>query len=196
MTDLMAPWLRGAGIALLLSACSKESPAPAPPPAPVVCSVSEGSPNPAAQQAAKELQARIQGGPLYLTAAQRSSLAACAWRFPEGGALAQEYSFRNGDKLQVQRDASIEYSNQSLSLAAPPVEPPETLLKQAERASFGEQGCGIDWQAPPEQAQPSTAAEAGTVSESVFRGAACNCQARVRKNAAGQAVGLMLRSAC
>ena len=196
MTDLIAPSLRLAGIALLLSACSKAPPAPEPSPAPVACSVLEGQPNPAALQAARDLQAQIQQGPLYQTAAAHSSLTACVWRFPEGGALALEYSFRNGGKLQVQRDAGIEYSNQSLSLAEPPAEPPETLLKQAERASFGEQGCGIDWQAPPEQAQPSASAEAGTTSESVFRGKSCNCQARVRKNAAGRAVGLMLRSAC
>jgi len=196
MTDLIAPSLRLAGIALLLSACSKELPAPKPSPALVACSVSEGQPNLAALQAAKDLRAQIEKGPLYQTAAAQSTLTACAWRFPEGGALAQEYSFRNGSRLQVQSDAGIEYSNQSLSLAEPPAEPPEALLKQAERASFGEQGCGIDWQTPPEQAQPSATAEAGTASESVFRGKSCNCQARVRRNAAGRAVGLMMRSAC
>ena len=196
MTDLFAPLLRLSGIALLFSACSREGALPEPSPAPVTCSVSEGQPNRAALQAAKDLQAQIQKGPMYRTAAAHSLLIACIWRFPEGAALTQEYTFRNGGKLQIQRDASIEYNNQSLSLAEPPPEPPETLLKAAERATFGEHGCGIDWKRPPEQVQPSTSAEIGTASESVFRGESCNCQARVRKNAAGNVVGLMLRSAC
>ena len=74
MTDLIAPSLRLAGIALLLSACSKELPAPKPSPALVACSVSEGQPNLAALQAAKDLRAQIEKGPLYQTAAAHLSV--------------------------------------------------------------------------------------------------------------------------
>ena len=77
-------------LALLLAACSKETPPAAPLAAPQACAIAEGQPAAAALQAAKDLQAKIQAGPLYQAAAADSALSACNWRL--SAAISRQYA--------------------------------------------------------------------------------------------------------
>jgi hypothetical protein len=96
------------------------------------------------------------------------------------------WRFRDGAALRVERDAAIEYANQQARVGKSFRGDPIAVLKRAERTAFGKGGCGIDWRRP-------ASAAAGT---SVFRGAACNCEARIGRDARGRVQTLALRSAC
>jgi hypothetical protein len=103
-----------------------------------------------------------------------------------------DYRFRDGSRLHVARDDSIEFSEQVLAVASPMTEDPLALLQRAERASFGDKGCGIEWQSPNTQEPAANAVR----SEDVFYGEICNCQARVGRDATKRVIALTLRSAC
>jgi hypothetical protein len=102
------------------------------------------------------------------------------------------YVFADGATLRVTRDPTIEYSDQEAQFGAALTDDPVALLTRAEHSGFGSEGCGIDWQ----HAATEAAAEDAKSTEQVYRGEVCNCQARVRRNAGGKVVGLLLRSTC
>lgn len=147
------------------------------------CRLADGSvPAPGSPVAA--LQQRLARTPLF-KAASTSGLSSCTAEHPPQGALRLDFRFRDGSRLQVTQDERIEQFEQQADFAQPPAADPVLLLQRAERAAFGEGGCGIDWQRPQPQA-------AGAL----YRGSACNCQAELRRDAAGRIVTLALRSAC
>lgn len=172
-----------------LAGCNTANTAPAAPRASLLrsaaCPLSQ---NPRAA----ELQRSVEAEPLY-AAVSASGLVSCRVAEEEGEAYTLTYSFRDGSQLLAKRDARIEYSERELRLASAPAEDPLVILARAEQAVFGAAGCGIDWQASAE-VQPARG-EAGAV-DSVYRGATCNCQARVRRDGAGRITGLVLRSSC
>jgi hypothetical protein len=178
------------GLALCgLSACTQPAPVAA---ASTAC-VAAGAPL-TAQQAreAAEWRAAVEQGPLYAAASAASPRTACELARDPDGQMTLSYRFRDGNALRATRNPAIEYDEQSARFERPPAEDPLALLARAERAAFGESGCGIDWK-PDEvgavDGQPG-------VTETVYRGDVCNCQARVRRGAQGQVLALLLRSAC
>ena len=102
-----------------------------------------------------------------------------------------DYTFDAGGQLHVERDASIEFTLQDARFAAPVPLDGREILMRAERAAFGAKGCDIEWRGEPQPAKDDS-----RLRETVYRGATCNCQARVRNDAAGRTVGLIFRSAC
>lgn len=109
----------------------------------------------------------------------------------ENGALRLEYQFAQGARLEAQRDPAIELSEQRLSGARLSREAALALLQGLERQAFGQAGCEIAWsQAPAKEAAP--AADSGAF---VYRGAVCNCQARLEYSGA-LVSGVLFRSAC
>ena len=141
--------------------------------------------------AASELERAIEAGPLFAAGGGRGSLASCRVAIDEG-VVSLDYRFRDGGSVHATRDPRIESSEQAARFVAPPTDDPAAILKRAERAAFGDQGCGIDWTAG--ETRPATD-ERGAI-DSVYRGDSCNCQARVRRDAGGRVVALTLRSAC
>jgi hypothetical protein len=107
----------------------------------------------------------------------------------EGKAVAIDFSAPVGNRLHVERDERLEASVAEATFAVPLAGDPLALLQRAEHASYGVDGCGIDW-AHPEQRRDGDAAEA------VYRGTSCNCQARVRRDGAGVVRSLVLKSTC
>jgi hypothetical protein len=142
-------------------------------------------------EAARSLRTTIEGGPLYRAAAADSEVAACRVT-SESGAITLEYSFRDGGSMRVRRDARIEYTSQEVRLTRPLEEMPVAILARAEESAFAGGGCGIDWRSP----ERAPAADDPTSTETIYRGDVCNCQARVRADASGRVIGLILRSAC
>ena len=153
-----------------------------------------GSDTPATNEDAFALAAlrrSTEMGPLYAALLAVSPLESCRVR-SELNASTLTYRFAGGGSLRVTRDARIEYTEQEAQFVVPPLQAPAALLLRVERAEFGAAGCGIDWQRA-ERASPEV--NAGAI-DTVFRGDVCNCQARIRRNAAGHVVGLALRSTC
>jgi hypothetical protein len=138
-----------------------------------------------------ELRRSVEKGPLYTVPAAAAGVASCHVRY-DSAVIELEYRFKDGGWLHVKRDARIEYTEQEARFALSPAENPVTILAGAERAAFGPDGCGIDWR----QAETQPAGDDPSATETVFRGDVCNCQARIRRDAAGRIVGLVLRSTC
>jgi len=160
--------------------------------APAPDCVVEGNANTASQnaQVVSTLRQAVERGPLY-EIASRSGVASCRIG-QDSDAIRLEYVFRDGTTLRATRNLQIEYSDQELRLATPLAESPVPMLTRAERAAFGEKGCGIDWKRPDSK----PAADNGTITETVYRGDTCNCQARARADATGRVLTMSLRSAC
>jgi hypothetical protein len=172
-----------------LSACTQ----PAPAAATSTACVAAGAPlTPQQARDAAEWQAAVEQGPLYAAASASSPRSACELALDADGQLTLSYRFRDGNALRASRNPAIEYDEQSVRFEQPPAEDALALLARAERAAFSDGGCGIDWK-PDEvgavDGQPG-------VTETVYRGDVCNCQARVRRGAQGQVLALLLRSAC
>jgi hypothetical protein len=179
---------------IFLAACSV-SPTPnqsaAPTLAAVSCSATNGPATAQDSATMAELRQSVENGPLYTVPAAATGVASCHVHY-DSGVTVLEYRFKDGGWLSVKRDARIEYTEQEARFALSPAENPATILADAERVAFGSKGCGIDWR----QAETQPAGDDHNAIETIFRGDVCNCQARIRRDAAGRIVGFMLRSAC
>lgn len=156
------------------------------------CTVLAGKPSSQEVALAAALKQAIETSPFYTIPAASKGLPSCDLRFNPDGEMELEYHFLDGNWLQVKRNARIEYTEQNVRLNLLLPEQPETILARAEQSAFGTNGCGIDWQ----QSETQLAEDDRNVTETLFRGDVCNCQARIRRNAYGRVVGFMLRSAC
>ncbi|GAA5181832.1 hypothetical protein GCM10025771_29680 [Niveibacterium umoris] len=182
-------------LAVLLFVCSgalADGMAPPVIPASAGCEATMRSLSKDARAAAIALRDATEKGPLFVTLARHSALRSCETRSNGAAALTLRYRFANGDRLIVQRDATIEFLDQSAQLKNGMTEPPESVLSAAEIAAFGEGGCGIDWKSPESSASADHPAEVTYI----YRGETCNCQARIRRAANGRLIALTLRSAC
>jgi len=108
------------------------------------------------------------------------------------GLFSFECRFFDGALLRAKHDVHIEYFEQEVQFLLPPTEDPVAILARAERASFGPEGCGINWR----RSEIQSVKDISGITEMVFRGEVCNCQARIRRDAANNVIGLMLRSVC
>ena len=154
--------------------------------------VVEGTADTASKNAAviSTFRQSVERGPLY-EIASRSGVASCRIH-QDSDAVRLEYMFRDGTTLRATRNPQIESSDQEVRLATPRVENPVPALTRAENAAFGDKGCGINWRTP--ESKPAT--DDATVTDTVYRGDTCNCQARTRTDAAGRVLTMSLRSAC
>lgn len=185
-----------AGASLVLAGCSTPAAPPAEKPATststaVDCVVADGAASRPDDAAVVEMRRAVEAGPLYVLLASTSPLASCRIT-AESTSLTLDYQFHDGGSLRAERDSSIEFSSQDVRFGSPRTDDPVAVLTSAERAAFDSGGCGIDWRKATQQSASDDAA--GT--EDVYRGDACNCQARVRRDTAGRVTGLVLRSAC
>jgi hypothetical protein len=141
--------------------------------------------------AATKLRDAVERSPFYAVSAARIGVKTChATQSSDEQKL--EYTFRDGGWLHVTRQRRIEYSDQEVRFATPLADDPMTVLADAERAAFGNEGCGMTWR----DARTRPAEDDANAKETIYFGDVCNCQARVRTNAAGRVTGLLLRSAC
>jgi len=182
------------GAGFLLATCSAtpaftgNATAPLPP---VSCAAVEGKPSEQDLLTSQALQRNIETSPLY-TIPAANGLTSCRIRYLADAVVVLEYQFKEGGWLHVKRDPRIEYMEQNASFTLPSNQKPEAILAGAERAAFGDTGCGIAWQEP----EMRPAGSSNNLTETVFRGDVCNCQAVIRRQADGRVVGLMLKSAC
>ena len=143
------------------------------------------------QKAYPSFQRRIQAGPLYHALEQQLGLAQACTRSVQAGALRIAYEFPRNGTLVAQSDPRIEFSEQRVNLQGLDEGEAKGLLQAAEADAFGATGCGLDWEHHITE-EPGTF---GGSQEVVYRGDACNCQARVLYDDE-KVIGLILRSAC
>lgn len=138
-----------------------------------------------------KLRGAVERSPFYAVSAARIGVKACR-ATQSSDELTLEYTLRDGGWLRVTRQRRIEYSDQEVRFATPLADDPQKVLTETERAAFGDQGCGITWR----DARTQPAEDDKTATDTINFGDVCNCQARVRTNAAGRVTGLLFRSAC
>jgi hypothetical protein len=190
---MMAGRLAALGIIGLLAACGggpkkTDATAQAGPP---VCTgdLSQAPAN--LQSAYSSLQRRTEAGPFYHALEQRLGPPRSCARSLQAGALRLAYEFPRNGALVVQIDPRIEFSEQRVKLRGLEENEAKSLLQAAETNAFGATGCGLNWEQPVNEG-PGTL---GGSSETVYRGDACNCQARMAYDGE-KVIGLVLRSAC
>ena len=143
------------------------------------------------QSAYPPLRHHIEAGPLYQALKQRLGPPRSCARSVQGRALRLAYEFPRNGTLVAQIDPRIELSEQRVNIQGLEDAEAKSLLQAAETNAFGATGCGLNWERPVTE-------EAGTFggsSEVVYRGDACNCQARVVYDGE-KVIGVVLRSAC
>jgi hypothetical protein len=144
-----------------------------------------------AEPEVRNLQEHLKAGPFYRELLlQFGKPLSCNLEFDDG-MIGLTYAFRGRVQLIARIDRKIELSEQRVQIPRMELTKAIALLKAAERDAYRPNGCGITWDHPEEE---SSGGPAGS-REAVYRGATCNCQARVtsRNN---YAVSLVLKSAC
>jgi len=143
------------------------------------------------QKQVREFQQRVEAGPFYKELLRRlGKPKGCDVKL-DGENIALSYVFQHNARLDARVDPSIEYSEQQAQFRGLNGKEALALLKESEKDSFGRDGCGIDWDHPEEELPEESSGSRATV----FRGSACNCQARVAYQG-NSVVALVLSSAC
>ena len=143
--------------------------------------------DPALQRTYAEFKRSVESSPLARRLGRPVSCDARA----DGGAIRLTYESPTGAKLEAHRDPAIEFTEQRLSEKGMSRQAAVALLQRTERWAFGDKGCAIAWKKRPAIEPDPTR---GT-RELVYRGDACNCQARL-VYAGNVLTGLVFRSAC
>ena len=151
----------------------------------------EGAAVPAPQRKAfREFQAQVESGPFYRELAGKAGKAeACAIR-RDGDNIKLTYTFAEEGRLEATVNPAIEFAEQRASMRSITEQRALALLHDAEKHAFGADGCGIEWKEPEKEVTDAPGSSAV-----VYRGDACNCQAR-EVFEGGRITALVLRSAC
>ena len=156
------------------------------PPAPAPAVTCAGDLSGASEELRRDfdgVKQRIEADPLFQAVVRAHGPARKCTRRGEEGALRLSYQFAKGGAFEASIDPQAESERHTATLKLSAREARE-VLRQAEHAQFGAQGCGIQWDKPEEEPP-----------ETVFRGDTCNCQARLATLPSGS-VRLVLSSAC
>jgi hypothetical protein len=141
---------------------------------------------------ARDLQRTIETNPLFLKPAAASAVRARTVSFESNGRFVLEYQFRGKQSLRVERDSTIEYTSIESNFQLAPGNHAEAILSQAERSSFGANGCGLDMRHP--ETRPVEYER--SLLETVCQGNVCNCRGTIRRDAKQHVIGFILTSAC
>ncbi len=159
--------------------------------APLVCTGSLSQASAELLKAYPSFQRHIEDGPLYQALQERLGPARGCVRSVQADGLRLVYKFSKSGALVARIDPRIEFSEQRVNLKGLDEAQAKSLLQAAETNTFGTTGCGIAWDQPVTEKRGTF----GGSREVVYRGDACNCQARVAYDGA-KVIGLLLRSAC
>lgn len=179
-----------AGRCLLLTLVTVVGIAPAARSAP--CAIAGQAPSADDIRDARHLQESIEANPLFLKPAAASGVRGCTANFESSGRFVLDYRFRGKQSVRVERDTAIEYTAIKSTFLLAPGERAESILTQAERSSFGANGCGLDMQ----HADTHPVQYEQQLNETVYQGNVCNCRGIIRRDARKQVIGFILTSTC
>jgi hypothetical protein len=143
------------------------------------------------QKQVREFQQRVEAGPFFKELVLRLGEPERCEAKLSGENIALTYAFRNEAHLDASINSSIEYSDQHARFRGLDREKALALLKQSEQDSFGQDGCGIDWNRPESESKGGHS----KFRAAVFRGDSCNCQGRILYQG-NSVVGLAFSSSC
>lgn len=172
---------------MLVAACSIAPAAGSEP-----CAITGEAPSAEDARDARHLQQSIEANPLFLKPAAASRVRGCTAHFESSGRFVLDYRFRGKQSLRVERDTAIEYTAIKSTFLLAPGEHAESILTQAERSSFGANGCGLDM----EHADTHPVQYEKQLNETVYQGNVCNCRGIIRRDAKQQVIGFVLTSTC
>jgi hypothetical protein len=151
------------------------------------CDLPDGA-VPAVAQAWPELTRAAERSAFFRWAARKSGAPSSCQATVNDGVVAFSYSFARAVRFTATASPASESSVQRLELPGLAAVEAKPLLRQQEKASVGQDGCGIDWSKPI-----TSAGTSGPVTS--FVGDVCNCQARIETS--GRRIrSLEFRSAC
>ena len=139
----------------------------------------------------RAFQQALTSGPFYKELSRRSGKPLSCQLTLGDGIIKLTYSFRGKASLEAQANTGAESTDQRMQIRSIAEKTAMSLLKRAEKDTFGQDGCGIVWDKPAEVVPGDLPGSR----EVVYRGDACNCQARL-VYAGKVIVGLIVRSAC
>jgi hypothetical protein len=138
----------------------------------------------------RAFQQALTSAAFYKELSHRGRPLSCEMGLDEG-IIRLSYAFRGKASLEAQVNLGSESIEIRMQVQSIGVNRAMALLKKAEKDAFGQNGCGIAWDHPAEELPGEKAGSR----EVVYRGDACNCQARL-VYAGKSVVALILRSAC
>jgi len=142
------------------------------------------------RKAFREFQAQVESGPFYRELAGKAGKSeACAIR-RDGDTIKLTYTFAEEGRLEATVNPAIEFAEQRASMRSIIEQRALALLHDAEKHAFGADGCGIEWKEPEKEVTDAPGSSAV-----VYRGDACNCQAR-EVFEGGRITAIVQRSAC
>ena len=146
---------------------------------------------PAAQRKAfRQFLAQTQSGPFYRELAGKAGKAEACAVSRDGDNLKLAYTFADQGHLDATLNPAIEFAEQRATMRSITEQRALALLHDAEKHAYGADGCGIEWKGPEKEATDAPGSSAV-----VYRGDACNCQAR-EVFEGGRITAIVLRSAC
>ena len=154
------------------------------------CSANSAAVPAAQRQAFRDFLVQVESGPFYRELAGKAGKAQSCAVSRKGDNLELSYAFADHGRLEATVNPAIEFAEQRATVRAIDEQRALALLREAETHAFGADGCGIDWKESEKEEgdRPSSSAL-------VYRGDACNCQARALFEN-GRIIALVLRSAC
>jgi hypothetical protein len=155
-----------------------------------LCPVVEGNPSSKQSFEAEEFRALMEKGVFFQSASLNQKPVSCGLAFVSNGSFFVQYKFLDKSWLSIERNSSAERTEQVAR--AHFSENPEAILKKVEKSLFPPNGCGITWQEPEVTKSTTSFGAVNTV----FKGDACSCQARVQRSATGKVVELAFKSTC
>jgi hypothetical protein len=155
------------------------------------CPVVEGSPSTQQVSVANDFRVNVESSILYKMVTSQKNITSCQIAFTPGGNFFIQYKFPDKTRFSVERNPTTEHTEEIAHIEIST--PPETLLKQIEKANFSiRDGCKIDWADP--EIRKSKIIDGAT--DTIFRGEVCNCQARIQRSAMGRVTELGFKSTC
>lgn len=139
----------------------------------------------------RKLRQHLSASPFFRAMSARYGKAVSCTAKLEGGKISMAYAFQGGARVSAEVDPTVEYAQERADIKGMDPVKAMTLLKDAERYANRPDGCGMEW-TNPEEERSATAAGSRDV---IYRGSACNCQARLIYQDAF-VVALLVRSAC
>jgi hypothetical protein len=143
---------------------------------------------PAVAQAWPELTRAAERSAFFRWAVKRFGAPSACQATVNDGAVVLSYTFARAVRFTATASPASESSVQRLELPDRAGIEAKTLLRHQEKASVGQDGCGIEWSKPQQ-----SAGAVGAVTS--FVGDVCNCQARIERSGTRIRV-LEFRSAC
>lgn len=142
------------------------------------------------QNLVREFQKATESGAFYKEMVHRLGEPLSCTKDLDETDIKLSYTFRDHGLLEADTDPAIEFSEERIEQTGFTEQTAMELLKAQEKARFGKDGCGIDWNSPKKVRGENPGSQ-----DVAYAGKACNCQGRIIYEKQS-VVALILSSTC